>query len=179
MYQSNEKIIKNKIGLLNLAEELSNVSKACKIMGYSRDTFYRYKDAVENGGIEALFDKSRKTPNFKNRVDEVTEEAVLRMAVDFPAFGQVRASNELRKEGIFVSPSGVRSVWLRHNLSSFKQRLKALEVKAAAENLILTESQLAALEKKKEEDIACGEIETAHPGYLGSQDTFYVGTLKT
>src|SRR6266540_3944573 len=99
MYQCNEKIIKNKIGLLNLAEELSNVSKACKVMGYSRDTFYRYKDAVENGGVEALFDKSRKTPNLKNRVDEATEEAVVKMAVDFPAFGQLRASNELRKEG--------------------------------------------------------------------------------
>ena len=142
MYQCNEKIIKNKIGLLNLAEELSNVSKACKVMGYSRDTFYRYKDAVENGGVEALFDKSRKTPNLKNRVDEATEEAVVKMAVDFPAFGQLRASNELRKEGTFVSPSGVRSIWMRHKLSSFKERLKALEDKAASESFILTESQI-------------------------------------
>lgn len=178
MYQSNEKIIKTKLGLLNLAEELSNVSKACKIMGYSRDTFYRYKDAVDSGGVEALLEKSRKKPNLKNRVDEVTEEAVLKLAIDFPAFGQVRASNELRKEGIFVSPSGVRSIWIRHQLSSFKERLKALEAKAACENFILTESQLAALERKKEDDVACGEIETVHPGYLGSQDTFYVGILK-
>ena len=85
---------------------------------------------------------------------------------------------ELRKKGVFVSPSGTRSIWLRNNLESFKERLNALEKKSAAENFILTEAQIAALERKKDDDIACGEIETAHPGYLGSQDTFYVGTLK-
>ncbi len=178
MYQCNEKIIKNKVGLLNLAEELGNVSKACKVMGYSRDTFYRYKEAVETGGIENLLDKTRRKPNLKNRIDEVTESGVIAMAVEFPAFGQLRASNELRKKGFFVSPSGVRSIWLRNNLESLKKRLTALEVKAAAEGLVLTESQLSALEKKKDDDLACGEIETAHPGYLGSQDTFYVGCLK-
>lgn len=178
MYQCNEKIIKNKVGLLNLAEELGNVSRACKVMGFSRDTFYRYKSAVEEGGVEALFDKSRRQPNLKNRTDEATEKAVLQLALDLPAHGQLRISNELRKGGIFVSPSGVRGIWLRHNLASFKQRLIALEKKSAEENFILTESQLVALEKKKDDDITCGEIETAHPGYLGSQDTFYVGTLK-
>lgn len=178
MLNSTQKIIQNKVGLLNLAEELGNVSRACKIMGLSRDTFYRYKSAVEEGGVEALFDKSRRQPNLKNRVDEATEKAVLDVAIDFPAYGQLRASNELRKRGVFVSPSGTRSIWLRHNLASFKERLVALEKKSAAENFILTESQLAALEKKKDDDVACGEIETVHPGYLGSQDTFYVGTLK-
>jgi transposase InsO family protein len=178
MYECTQKIIKNKVGLLNLAEELGQVSKACKLMGFSRDTFYRYKSAVDEGGIEALFDKSRRVPNLKNRTDEVTEQAVLDFAVEFPAFGQLRVSNELRKRGVFVSPSGVRCIWLRHQLASFKERLKALEKKSAEENFILTEAQIAALEKKKDDDLACGEIETAHPGYLGSQDTFYVGTLK-
>lgn len=178
MYQSTQKIIQNKVGLLNLAEELGHVSKACKIMGYSRDTFYRYKSAVESGGVEALLDKNRKQPNVKNRVDEATELAVIAFAIEWPAYGQLRASNELRKQGIFVSPSGVRSIWLRHELASLKQRLKALEKKSAEEGFLLTESQLAALEKKQDDDLACGEIETVHPGYLGSQDTFYVGTLK-
>lgn len=178
MLQSNERIVKHKIGLLNLAEELSNVSKACKIMGLSRDTFYRYKAAVENGGLEALVDKNRRKPNLKNRVDEATESAVVAYAVEQPAHGQVRASNELRKQGVFISPSGIRSVWLRNQLSCFKDRLRALEEKMAKENMILTESQVQALEKKKDDDLVSGEIETAHPGYLGSQDTFYVGTLK-
>ena len=178
MLDNNVKIIKHKVGLINLAEELGNVSKACKVMGLSRDTFYRYKSAVETGGVEALFDKTRRKPNHKNRVEEAIELVVKDYAVEYPAHGQLRASNELRKRGIFVSPSGVRSVWLRHQLASFKDRLKALETRVASEGIILTEAQVAALEKKKHDDEACGEIETAHPGYLGSQDTFYVGTLK-
>ncbi|TMN34828.1 IS481 family transposase [Pseudoalteromonas sp. S2755] len=178
MLHTNNPIIKHKAGLLNLAEELGNVSKACKMMGVSRDTFYRYQELVDEGGIDALIDKSRRTPNLKNRVDEETEKAVCTYAIEFPAHGQVRASNELRKQGVFVSASGVRSVWLRHDLENFKKRLKALEAKVAQESLILTESQVTALEKKKQDDEACGEIETEHPGYLGSQDTFYVGNLK-
>ncbi|HAT2106244.1 TPA: IS481 family transposase [Legionella pneumophila] len=178
MIDNTVKIIKHKVGLLNLAEELGNVSKACKVMGLSRDTFYRYKSAVESGGIDALFDQNRRKPNIKNRVDESVELAVKEYAIAFPAHGQQRTSNELRKQGIFVSPSGVRSIWLRYELANFKDRLKALEAKVASEGIILTEAQVSALEKKKFDDEACGEIETAHPGYLGSQDTFYVGTLK-
>ncbi len=174
----NEKIIRNKLGLLNLAEELGNVSKACQVMGFSRDTFYRYKAAMEGGGVEALLDQNRRKPNRKNRVDENTEEAIVAMAIENPALGQVRVSNELRKTGVFISPAGVRCVWLRHGLQKFNMRLAALEKKVAEEGLILTERQVVALERKKEEDVAEGEIETAHPGYLGSQDTFYVGTIK-
>ena len=178
MLNSNERIIKHKVGLLNLAEELGNVSQACKVMGLSRDTFYRYKAAVEEGGVDALLDQPRSKPNIKNRTDEATEAAVCDYAIDFPAHGQVRASNELRKRGVFISPSGVRCVWLRHGLSCFRDRLKALEAKVAEQGIILTEAQVAALERKQQDDAVCGEIETAHPGYLGSQDTFYVGTLK-
>lgn len=178
MNYTNERIIKNKVGLLNLAEELGNISKACKVMGFSRETFYRYHRARDEGGVEALLDKNRRKPNLKNRVDEQIEKEVKAFALAFPAYGQVRASNELRKRGLFVSPSGVRSIWMRNDLTCLKQRLSALEKKSAEEGLILTESQLAALEKKKEEDLLFGEIETAHPGYLGSQDTFYVGCLK-
>lgn len=178
MLHSNNPIIKHKAGLLNLAQELGNVSKACKVMGVSRDTFYRYKEAIEDGGIDALMNKSRRTPNIKNRVDSQTETAVIDYALEFPAHGQHRTSNELRKRGIFVSGSGVRCVWLRNNLENFKKRLKALEEKVARDGIVLTESQVAAFEKKKYDDEACGEIETAHPGYLGSQDTFYVGNMK-
>ncbi len=161
-----------------MAEELGNVSKACQMMGLSRDTFYRYKDAVDDGGVEALLERPRRKPNLANRVDEVTENAVKTSAIDYPAYGQTRTSNELRKQSVFVSPSGVRSIWLRHSLENFKLRLKALEAKVAKDGIILTEAQVQALEKKKHDDVAYGKIETAHPGYLGSQDTFYVGTLK-
>ncbi|MEN2804349.1 IS481 family transposase ISVvu4 [Mannheimia haemolytica] len=178
MFYSNNPLIKHKTGLLNLAEELGNISQACKVMGMSRDTSYRYQQAVEQSGVDALLNQNRRVPNLKNRVDEATEQAVVKFALDNPAFGQVRVSNELRKQGIFISAGGVRSIWLRHNLANFKQRLNALEKAVAEKGIILSENQVQALERKKEDDVACGEIETAHPGYLGSQDTFYVGNLK-
>ena len=104
----NQSIIKHKVGLLNLAQELGNVSQACRLMGVSRDTFYRVKEAKDAGGIEALLHKNRRSPNLKNRVDEGIERAVLDFVVENPAAGQVRVSNELRKQGIFVSPEPPR-----------------------------------------------------------------------
>lgn len=172
------KIIKNKLGILELAQHLGNVSQACRVMGYSRDSFYRFKELYEQGGELALQEISRRKPILKNRVDEHIEKAVVDMAIDNPALGQLRVSNELKRQGVLISPGGVRSIWLRHDLQTFQLRLKALEAKSAQEGLVLTEAQVAALEKAKEEKKAHGEIETHHPGYLGAQDTYYVGNIK-
>jgi transposase InsO family protein len=172
------KLIKTRLGLLNLAEHLGNVSQACKVMGYSRDSFYRIKEMYDTGGESALQEISRSKPIVKNRVDPTVETAVVKMAFDYPAYGQQRACNELRKQGIFISAGGIRSVWLRHNLEIFSKRLQALEERMAKEGLILTEAQLMAIERKKERRETFGEIETEHPGYLGSQDTYYVGNIK-
>src|ERR1700731_2308498 len=103
-----QKIIRAKVGLLELAELLGNVSQACKMLGYSRDSFYRFKELYDKGGDLALAEMSHRKPILANRTPPEIEAQIVTLSLEQPAFGQIRVSNELRKRGLSISPAGVR-----------------------------------------------------------------------
>jgi transposase InsO family protein len=174
----NQYIIKRKLSILDLGQALGNISEACRKMGASRQHYYDIKATLEEEGIEGLVEKTRRAPRIANRVDSHIEEKILAYTLEFPTHGQVTVSNELKRQGITVSPGGVRGVWLRHDLEIKSKRLKRLEKWALENTNVLTDSQVQALESAKEEKQACGEIETFHPGFLLGQDTFYAAWIK-
>ena len=106
-----EKLIKGKLGLLELAAYMQNVSEACKTLGYSRDTFYRVKRRYEEARIEGLREISRRKPNPGNRVPQEIDDKIVALALEYPAFGQVRiAAKLLELHGLTISPAGIRCI---------------------------------------------------------------------
>lgn len=173
-----KKVARRKLSLLELAGELSNVSKACKIMGYSRQQFYEIRRNFQTYGAEGLLDRlpGPKGPH-PNRVPPEIEEAVLAHSLDHPCHGPVRVSHELALRGITVSSGGVRGVWSRHGLLTKHERLLRLEKATAERTIELTEEQTRLLERFSPE-FRSRHIEAPYTGALVAVDTFFVGALK-
>lgn len=169
---------KRKFSLLQLAEELGNVSKACQLMGYHRDSFYEIRRAFQTGGVAALVEQRRgpRGPH-PNRVSAEVEQTILDFCLVFPTKGSQFVANQLRLQGTEVSPSGVRGVWQRHDLLKRHQRLLRLEVQARDTTYVLSDEQRRLLEKAGS-DVLPAHVESSAPGELLNQDTFYWGTLK-
>ena len=170
--------IKRKLSLLQLAEELGNVAKAAKIMGVHRDSFYEVRRAFQAGGVAALVEQKRGPRNpHPNRVAPDVEERILAYCLEVPTRGAARVANDLRLQGVTVSPSGVRGVWLRHDQETRYKRLLRLETTARGETLVLSDEQIRLLERHSA-DFRLRHVESTRPGELLNQDTFYWGTLK-
>lgn len=179
--QCSLKGIKHKAAVLNLAEELGNVSEACRIMGISRNTFYRYKVSVtrDNRYQGLLKNESQRQPNLGNRIDSATAQAVLAYSRAYPRHRQSRVSNELLKNGIVVSPRDVFGIWLRYDLTAIEDRMIALGANNASHGSIPTLMQVIASSENISQDDGLREgADTAYPGYLGVQDTLFAGVFK-
>jgi transposase InsO family protein len=172
------KIARRKLSLLELASEINNVSKACKLMGYSRQQFYEIRRNYQTYGSQGLIDRlpGPKGPH-PNRVDEVVEKAILDYSLQYPTHGPLRVAQQLVLQGIQVSSGGVRGVWSRHSLLSRHERLLRLESSVRGQSFELSSEQVILLERFSPE-FRERHIETKHIGDLVAVDTFMVGTLK-
>ena len=115
--------------MLALADKLGNVSEASRLSGVSRDTIYRHRRLLQQGGIEAL--KRQETPGLRhqNRTAEDLEKLVIDFSLQNPHLGQLQVSLQLKtKHAAEISPSGVRSIWLRENMNTAALRLEKVQL---------------------------------------------------
>jgi len=172
-----KKIAQKRLTLLQLAERLRNVSEACRHHGVSRSQFYEYKRAFQERGIDGLVDMPPIPKTFPNETPPEVKEKIIAISLVHPAWGPVRVSDQLRLEAIAVSPGTIRNIWIKEDLETRYKRLLRLEEEKNGLDIELTEEQIRLLEKAN----PCfreRKVESLYPGYLLSQDTFMVGTIK-
>jgi transposase InsO family protein len=174
-----EKLIKARMGMLALAEQLNNVSAACRRAGISRSHYYEIKEAFEKFGAEGLAPQAKRKPRMPNQTPPELEAQIVEMTGRYPTYSYLRISDQLKLVGVGVSPSTVRAVWQRHGLTLRIHRLLWLEQKTAAQGGILTERQIRLLQKHRGRTSDPEQhVEAPYPGYLLCQDTYFIGTIK-
>ena len=174
-----EKLIKARLGMLALAEELQNISQACQRAGISRSHYYEIKEAFERYGPEGLAPRIRRSPRMPNQTPPELEAKILEMTERYPTYSYVRISQQLRLVGVGVSPPAVRGIWARHGLTLRFQRLLWLEQRTAARGGVLTENLVRLLQRHRGRVVDPQQhIEAPQPGFLLCQDTYFVGTIK-
>ena len=173
-----EKVARRKLSLLELATDMQNVSKACRLMGYSRQQFYEIRRQYQVHGAAGLADRlpGARGPH-PNRVADEVEKAVLDHCLAAPTQGCLRVAQELALKGIQISSTGVRGVWMRHGLLSKHERLLRLERAVREDKFTISEEQAKTLERFSPE-FRERHIEVKKTGELVAVDTFFVGSLK-
>jgi transposase InsO family protein len=171
------KLAQKRLTLLQIAEKLGNVSKACRMHKVSRSQFYEYKRSFQEFGLEGLIDKPPIPSSHPNELSIDVKNRIIELSLKHPAFGQQRIADQLAIEGLLVCPTSVRNVWLKENLETKYKRLLRLEEKVMTTGIELTEQQIRLLEKANPE-FAERHVQSDYPGQLLCQDTFYVGHLK-
>lgn len=167
--------VRPKLGLLRLAAKLGSVTKACETLGYSRDSYYRFKALYERGGVHALHDISRRKPLVKNQLPRTVERAVLEKTFAFPSWGQQRVARALTREGVAVSSSGIRSIWVRSGLETFEKRVFALLAKRQQDGFPFSPAQQAAVDRARAQGKLRSSRYLAGPGEVCYQDMIALG----
>ncbi len=173
---ADDKIARQRLSVLQLAEALGNISVACRQRGMTRTQFYDYKRRFELHGLEGLKDLPPIHKSHPQTTPPEVVERILALSLAHPAWGCVRLSEHLKLEGVSVSSPTIQNILIKHGMASKFARLLKLQEQVAAESFELSSEQIVQIEKAN----PCfreRHIESSRPGELLAADTFYVGSF--
>jgi transposase InsO family protein len=156
-----------RLRLLALADELGNVSEACRLMGVNRSTYYAWKRQADRQGLEMLRPRERRRPQMPNQLSVMVEQKILAVSLGHPGHGPRRIASKLARPewgGLIVSPNGVYKTLCRHGLNTRARRLALV----AGYRAPVGPPPRPAPEL---------HIDTSVPGELVGIDCFFVGRL--
>lgn len=172
-----EKNAKNKLTLLELADKLGSVSAACRHLNFSRSQFYVLKRRFQEEGFQGLIDRPPIPKSHPHRKSDQVLKRVLEETAKHPGWGKERIAAQLHLEDIRIDASTVANIWKRRDMARRYQRWLWVEKQHADRVITLTEEQIKELEKLNP-CLRERHVESPSPGYLLSQDTFFVGYFK-